>query len=309
MAQIEKILTIAIPTYNRSAYLRECLEHICPQLVDEIQLVVRDNCSNLYNYDEFIHPYCEKYGIVAFRNKVNIGGDANIARLYEDCETKWLWVIGDDDYILGNAISLVLKTINNHPDDIYIKFHSEFEGEVTGLSGFACAMKKPTAFGNSFFTSECLVNIDRIRSDMFWHYKYLSLYNAQILRIMRNLINNPDNKCLFVKDELLENHGLDVTWNHIEFVPYQTLIFDLFREQKKILKDNVFKDIVKYCLVYIDMADIPIRDKFYYFFLFVYKFGLINTFRYNYIQVFRIPLRRILNNSLYIKLKKIIRKS
>lgn len=302
---MRKLLTIAIPTYNRRDYLKQCLDHICPQLTDNVMLVVRDNCSNNYNFGEFIQAYCDKYGVVAINNKINIGGDANIARIYEECETKWLWVIGDDDYILDGAVKLVLDIITNNPNIIYIKFHSEFEGKTTGIKGFAEAMTKPAAFGMSYFTSECLVNSEMIKEDIFWHYRYLSLYNAQILRIMRNLINNPDNSCLFLKDELLENHGLDISWNHMDIVPYQALIFEIFREQRKILKDNVFKDIIKACFVYIDMSNISVRDKLYYYFLFIYKFGIFNVIRYNYVQLLRIPLRRVFNMKAYEFIKKI----
>ena len=300
---MNKLLTIAIPTYNRRDYLKKCLDHICPQLTDDVVLIVRDNCSNNYDFFSFIKPYVEKYGVLPLQNKVNIGGDANIARIYEECETKWLWVIGDDDYILNGAINLVLEIITNNPSTIYIKFHSEFAGATMGIKGFASAMKKPAAFGMSYFTSECLVNSEIIKDDLYWHYRYLSLYNAQILRIMRNLINHPGNTCLFLNDELLENHGLDISWNHMDIVPYQALIFDLFREQRKILKDNVFKDIIKACFVYIDMSDISVRDKLYYYFLFIYKYGFFNVLRYNYKQLFRIPLRRILNKKMYEKIK------
>ena len=107
---MNKLLTIAIPTYNRQGYLQECLDRICPQLTKEVELVVRDNCSDNYDFPGFIKQY-EKYCITFCQNKVNIGGDANIARLYEECNTPWIWVIGDDDCIRNDAVEAVLKII------------------------------------------------------------------------------------------------------------------------------------------------------------------------------------------------------
>ena len=79
------ILTIGIPTYNRSNYLKQCLDYICSQITDEVLVVVRDNCSTNYDFWAFIDPYVKKYGVKAYKNITNIGGDANTARLFEEC--------------------------------------------------------------------------------------------------------------------------------------------------------------------------------------------------------------------------------
>ena len=96
-----KILTICIPTYNRPQALNDQLQVLLPQLNNEVKLIVRDNNSNYdikklfpeLNYDKFEY----------IRNDFNIGADANIARCMENCNTKWLWILGDDDLIKNNA--------------------------------------------------------------------------------------------------------------------------------------------------------------------------------------------------------------
>ncbi len=303
-----KLLTIGIPTYNRSIYLRECLDHICPQLTDEVQVVVRDNCSNNYDFDSFVAPYIQKYGIKAFRNSTNIGGNANIARLFEECVTDWLWVIGDDDYIVEGAVELALKTIKKNKDFLYIKFNAPYIGETIGLDGFCEAMKTRGAFAYSFFTSECLNNISLTHNMMFWHYEYLSTYCPQILRVIKCLTQNNAGKCLFLTDIVLEEHGSDISWTRSDIVPYQLLIFDIFRDYRCKFKDNIFKAITSYCLVYIESSNLSIKDKLYYYSLFFHKVGLINIIRYNFIQVVRIPLRILLNKKLYNRLKRIVKR-
>lgn len=300
-----KLLTIGIPTYNRSNYLKSCLDHICSQLTDEVQVIVRDNCSNNYDFDTFIEPYVTQFGVKPVKNNINVGGDANVAKIFETCDTKWLWVIGDDDYISEGVVSKVLSVLKNNPEAIYIKFNSVYQGESFGLDGFAKAMTPETAFAYSFFTSECLNNIDKTKDYIYWHYLSLSTRCPQIIRVMKYLEDNKDGQCLFLKDEILETHGGDNTWNKIDIVPYQSIIFDYFRKNKSVLNDNVFREIARYCLVFIDSADISWSDKWYYYKLIIVKYGLLNILRYNYIQVFRIPARHIFSKKLYNNIKKI----
>lgn len=303
------ILTIGIPTYNRSNYLKNCLDHICYQKTKDVLVVVRDNCSTNYDFWDFIEPYVKNYGVEAHRNNTNIGGDANIARLFEDCETDWLWVIGDDDYINEGAVDLALGVITNHQESVYIKFNAPYIGETIGIEGFCEAMKPRGAFAYSFFTSECINNVRLTRNMMYWHYRYLSTFCAQVLRVIKYLTLEADGKCYFTNEKVLLEHGGDVTWSRVDIVPFQLLIFDIFRDHKRLFRDNIFKAITSYCFVYIDSSDLSVKDKLYYYSLFIHKFGLINTIRYNSIQLVRIPLRVFLNKKQYDKLKQLVRRS
>ena len=82
----------------------------------------------------------------------------------------------------------------------------------------------------------------------------------------------------------------------------------LFLPYKKMMRNNILRDITSYCLVYIDSAQISWREKWYYYSLVIHKYGLFNSFRYNYVELFRIPLRKVLNRELYSKLKHLVRK-
>ena len=88
--QNNKLLTIAIPTYNRRAYLEECLNHICPQLNDKVKVVVRDNKSFNYDFDEFITPYKEKYGVEAYQNV----DEKDLYQLLIDCILFFVYTSG-----------------------------------------------------------------------------------------------------------------------------------------------------------------------------------------------------------------------
>lgn len=284
---MEKILTIGIPTYNRKNQLTNCLNRICPLITGEVQVLVIDNGSDKYDFSEFIKPYVDKYGVIAYQNKKNVGIDANQAKVFEMCDTKWLWMLGDDDFIMENAIADVLMIIKQNSNAIYINLNSNFVGTVSGIKGFAEAMKLKWAYGHSFFISECLHNIEAASSDIYWHYRYLSSYTGQILRVMKHLVDSPNSECVFIDTKVLDNHSQDISWSHIDFVFYQHIIYDIFRDQRSILKSNVFRSVLSICFRYIDESELNFFDKIHYYRLYLRKHGYINSLRYNKFDLMR----------------------
>ena len=299
---MEKILTIGIPTYNRKKQLTNCLDRICPLITGEVQVLVIDNGSENYDFMEFIKPYVDKYGVKAYRNKKNVGIDANQAKVFEMCDTKWLWMLGDDDFIMENAIAEVLKIVKQNNNAIYINLNSNFVGTVSGIKGFAEAMKSKWAYGHSFFISECLHNIEAASGDIYWHYRYLSSYTGQILRVMKHLIDSPNSECVFTDTKVLDNHSQDISWSHIDFVFYQHIIYDIFREQRSILKSNVFRSVLSICFRYIDESDLCLSEKIHYYRMYLRKHGYINALRYNKLDLLRSILFLILGKNGYRKI-------
>ena len=80
------LLTIAIPTYNRSEYLKRSLENIITQILEvdnfgeSIELVVSDNCST-DNTAEVIKNLSSKYSFIKYnKNDENFGSDKNFLK-------------------------------------------------------------------------------------------------------------------------------------------------------------------------------------------------------------------------------------
>lgn len=273
----QKVLTIYIPTYNRKEQLKACLDHICPQINDEVVLVVRDNNSNSFDCESFCSEYVKRFGIIYQRNVVNVGMECNIAKGFEFCETKWLWVVGDDDWVIEGAVSHVLQTIKKHESAVFIKFNSSFSGVVEGIDSFCEVMKTPYEFTNSYFISEGVHNIGLTKNEMFWHYKYLSTNIGQILRVIKHLLLNNKSRCVFLADPILLEHGDNISWSHFDLVYSFLALFDYFKDQRHIFKDNIFKCIFKVGLSYIQESSISKKEKLHYAFLLKYKYGFFNS--------------------------------
>lgn len=109
------LLTIAIPTYNRSKYLDLCLSGIFQQggvEKDSFQVIVSDNCST-----DGTTGIVEKYAgngwpLRYVRNPENIGATANVARCYGLADTKYVLIIGDDDVLLDGALAKIIRVLS-----------------------------------------------------------------------------------------------------------------------------------------------------------------------------------------------------
>lgn len=105
------LLTLAIPTYNRAACLRELLSVLADQLKHEprVELIISDNASP----DEtpaVVQDYVGRgLRIRSIRNSENVGPDANFLQCFEQARGKYVWLFSDDDLIIPGGIAKILS--------------------------------------------------------------------------------------------------------------------------------------------------------------------------------------------------------
>jgi len=116
----QPVLTIAVPTYNRSANLALLLRSLAPQLLAEhrVELIISDNCSpddTPAIVEGFIQAGLQCRYI---RNKENIGSDLNFLQCYNEATAEYVWIFGDDDVILPGSVSTILGLIEGREFDL-----------------------------------------------------------------------------------------------------------------------------------------------------------------------------------------------
>lgn len=98
------LLTIAIPTYNGSKTICRVLDLLIPQLSDEVELIILDNCST----DEtplIINSYQKKCNCIKyFRNQQNIGADGNFLECLKLASGKYVYLLSDDDVLIEGTL-------------------------------------------------------------------------------------------------------------------------------------------------------------------------------------------------------------
>lgn len=120
----QKLLTIAVPTFNRAKFLNILLESIHAQLINEfhsVEVVVYDNNSDDSTSAVVLEWKNKGLPIIYKKNSVNIGADRNITKAFTDSSGKYVWVVGDDDILLPNSISSIISILNaENPSLVYL---------------------------------------------------------------------------------------------------------------------------------------------------------------------------------------------
>lgn len=111
------LLTIAIPTWNRSEELQECIQLIASQIEqvnENVEIFVSDNASS----DETEYILCNLETHLNYlrhsRNAMNVGPDQNFLEVLNKSLGKYVWLFSDDDFIVEGAIAEVIHIIKNY---------------------------------------------------------------------------------------------------------------------------------------------------------------------------------------------------
>ena len=128
-----RLLTVAIPSYNRAQKLDRQLTWLDRNLSGfehEIDVILSDNAS-----PDDTPAVCQKWkdrfaarGVECRvnRNPQNVGPLPNIARCIELAQTRFTWVIGDDDDLPDGTLAWVIEQLRTDPDlaSIVMNFRS-----------------------------------------------------------------------------------------------------------------------------------------------------------------------------------------
>jgi glycosyltransferase involved in cell wall biosynthesis len=151
---MNKLLTIAIPTYNRANSLERQLEWLSKAIKGyecECEILVSDNCST-DNTQEIIQKWQYTLNNITFisnRNSENLGVMRNIIYCLSSATTKYVWTIGDDDPIQERAVSYVIEKIKRIEDLSLVFLNFSGKNKITGE-----AVHPPTICGNCWFDAD-----------------------------------------------------------------------------------------------------------------------------------------------------------
>jgi len=118
---LKKLLTIAVPTFNRSAYLERLLAALADATVDlgdAVEIIVSDNASADETPDVLRRLAARLPGVRIVNNAVNIGAEANVQQCFDLAVGEYVWIIGDDDMPKRGAIPAIVRTLAAEQPDI-----------------------------------------------------------------------------------------------------------------------------------------------------------------------------------------------
>jgi glycosyltransferase involved in cell wall biosynthesis len=113
----QPLLSICIPTWNRSKILSVSLNSFCEQLASvdssEVEIFVSDNASD-DDTPQVVQSFIDRGLPITYnRNPENVGAARNFIKCMQWASGKYIWLLGDDDLLKDAAIPYILDLIRN----------------------------------------------------------------------------------------------------------------------------------------------------------------------------------------------------
>ncbi len=124
------LLSIAIPTYNRSNILIQSLISILPEIEanrNDVELILSDNFSedNTFDLIEDIRDDNRHLRIVINRQSENTGYYGNFRKCRELSTAEYFWLLSDNEIIVSGIISIVIEILKHQKDLSFIHLRND----------------------------------------------------------------------------------------------------------------------------------------------------------------------------------------
>ena len=217
MQRERPLLTIAIPTYNRSRYLDGLLATLMEQMQGEtrVELLISDNASS-DDTRALVTAYQGRgLGIRYIRNAKNLGPDRNILQCYVQASGKYVWVFSDDDLIQSGALERVLNALSSQRYDLVCVRAYFFDGEYNGHKDFAAIAdldltnaEELAAHFHVFFTFISGVIVNKESISHVSHRPFDSLLDTNLAQLgpFYTALNH-QRRSLLIRDPLIAARG------------------------------------------------------------------------------------------------------
>ena len=147
------LLTIAIPTWNRAAFLALNLKRLSQEgrnLWGQIEVLVSDNGSSDDTPQVVSQAIAAGMPVRYIKNSENRGSDANIAQCFNLASGKYVLIMGDDDLFVDGALNILLKRLESESYGVVCirpyGFEVDFNREFPGSRGREHVFRDPGAF-------------------------------------------------------------------------------------------------------------------------------------------------------------------
>jgi glycosyltransferase involved in cell wall biosynthesis len=199
--QVDRRLTVAIPTYNRAPILRTTVNRVLRHTDAEVSVQIVDNHSSddTRQVIEEIVSLNPSRSIRYARNPCNIGGDANILRCLELSTTGWVWILGDDDSPAEDFQRIILEKIASYPEACAINFETSISrvregsrsGDTVARSASELIGKLPD-FSNFLFLSATVFNREKALPFLRHGFEAITTHAPHLAIILKASEGNPE---------------------------------------------------------------------------------------------------------------------
>jgi glycosyltransferase involved in cell wall biosynthesis len=126
------LVSICIPVFNRESLILDAIKSAQNQSVGNIEIVVVDNASTDKTYERVYQEAIKDKRIKLHQNKFNIGALKNFYKAVEFANSKYVVLLGSDDWLEHDFIESRLNGFQLYPDVAIISGPMKVYEQING---------------------------------------------------------------------------------------------------------------------------------------------------------------------------------
>ncbi len=241
MTDKQPLLSIAIPTWNRSFFLEKTLKQLQQELVycepESVEILVSDNFSSDNTQEIVDQAKISGLKLNYIRNEENIGSDANIAQCFNLATGNYVLILGDDDLFVDKALPWLLERLKTEKYGVVCMrpygFDKDFRLEHPGAGGSEKIFLDSGLFLTAIGSLMTLISSCAIHKSILPNLDARDLCGENLVQVhlvIRAALGSPEN--LFVNRYLIackRNNSGGYDFSKV-FVDNLSRILDSYRE-------------------------------------------------------------------------------
>jgi glycosyltransferase involved in cell wall biosynthesis len=117
MNETQPFLSICVPAWNSSAFIRKCISSVLAQTCDDWELLIVDDCSQDDTWS-ILQEYAGLPRVKVLRNERNLGQNENFNHCLRMTRGKWLMILAADDAIVPHTVETIRVELRPRPDAV-----------------------------------------------------------------------------------------------------------------------------------------------------------------------------------------------
>ena len=116
---MNNLVSICVPAYNDSAYIKDTINSFLNQTYQNIEVIVVDDVSQDDTYE--VLKEIKDSRLKVYKNEVNLGMGANWNKCISHANGEFIKLLGADDMLMPNAIELEVSAFLTNPSVILVE--------------------------------------------------------------------------------------------------------------------------------------------------------------------------------------------
>lgn len=250
----QPLLTIAIPTFNRSMILNEALKKLLPQINEfngEIELVISDNASTdntLEIIDNNLNLF-SNINFLLYKQNKNTGYFGNFKKCRDLSNGRYFWLLSDNEHIRDGCINFIFTHIIKNTDFGILYLFNDNRGDFSlkeyNIRSF---FSKENSYLITLISAVVMIN-DKSKDDYIYG-KYANNLFLGFLFVINSLINK--DKIIQMSGKIFQSHPSKVYFDVFsafckdinECLDYMEENTIITLSNKKVFTEGFLKNIV-----------------------------------------------------------------